>query len=425
MKFHKRGLLLIAMMMMAGVAFAQTWTQTSAQQMEWFSVASSADGTKLVAAAVSSGSNYDTCAIFTSTNSGAVWTQMPFPTNNNWVHVASSADGSKLVAAASADSARFPIYLSTNSGATWSSNNAPPSADWWYSVASSADGTKLVAVGRLDSPSRGVVYSSADSGNTWTSNNLPVVPSSWLSVASSADGNKLVVASYYGQICTTTNAGATWQQANNAPSTGNYGAFVASSADGSKLVAAVSRYQDSVFTGSIYTSTNSGMTWNSNNVPNISEWYSVASSADGAKLVAVGSSISPGGGVVCVSTNGGLTWTEAMQEYLTVILSADGNRLFALRGGETGAGGGMYMAESSGIDAAYWPPSAILDLIPSPTNLMLAWVVPSTNFMLQTSADLVSWSDVTNPPALNLTNLQNQVTLPLSGSSGFFRLKTP
>jgi hypothetical protein len=32
---------------------------------------------------------------------------------------------------------------------------------------------------------------------------------------------------------------------------------------------------------------------------------------------------------------------------------------------------------------------------------------------------------VTNPPVLNLTNLQNQVTLPLSGGSGFYRLKTP
>ena len=51
--------------------------------------------------------------------------------------------------------------------------------------------------------------------------------------------------------------------------------------------------------------------------------------------------------------------------------------------------------------------------------------MPSTNFVLQQSADLLSWTDVTNPPVLNLTNLQNQVTLPPSGSSGFYRLKTP
>jgi hypothetical protein len=33
--------------------------------------------------------------------------------------------------------------------------------------------------------------------------------------------------------------------------------------------------------------------------------------------------------------------------------------------------------------------------------------------------------DVTNVPVLNLTNLQNQVTLPLSADSSFYRLKTP
>jgi hypothetical protein len=32
---------------------------------------------------------------------------------------------------------------------------------------------------------------------------------------------------------------------------------------------------------------------------------------------------------------------------------------------------------------------------------------------------------VTNPPVLNLTNLQNEVTLPMAAGSGFYRLKTP
>jgi len=45
--------------------------------------------------------------------------------------------------------------------------------------------------------------------------------------------------------------------------------------------------------------------------------------------------------------------------------------------------------------------------------------------VLQQSSDLTSWADVTNPPALNLTNLQNQVTLPPSNRTGFYRLKTP
>jgi hypothetical protein len=66
-----------------------------------------------------------------------------------------------------------------------------------------------------------------------------------------------------------------------------------------------------------------------------------------------------------------------------------------------------------------------LNLTPMNTNLSLSWIIPSTNFVVQQSADFVGWSDVTNVPVLNLTNLQNQVTLPLSASNAFFRLKTP
>jgi len=55
------------------------------------------------------------------------------------------------------------------------------------------------------------------------------------------------------------------------------------------------------------------------------------------------------------------------------------------------------------------------------------WIVPSTNFVLQQNLDLTTtnWTDVTNPPALNLTNLQNEVILTPTNNSAFYRLKTP
>src|SRR5208282_1885180 len=77
-------------------AFAQTWTPTSAPTNIWFSVASSADGSKIVAV-----SYYD--GIYASTNSGMTWAQTSAPTNEIWSSVASSADGNKLVAAACND----------------------------------------------------------------------------------------------------------------------------------------------------------------------------------------------------------------------------------------------------------------------------------------------------------------------------------
>src|SRR6185295_2716107 len=68
---------------------------------------------------------------------GADWTV--HESNQAWFSVASSADGSKLVATVGGGQ----IYTSTDSGVTWI---ARESLRQWYSVASSADGSKLVAV---------------------------------------------------------------------------------------------------------------------------------------------------------------------------------------------------------------------------------------------------------------------------------------
>jgi hypothetical protein len=53
--------------------------------------------------------------------------------------------------------------------------------------------------------------------------------------------------------------------------------------------------------------------------------------------------------------------------------------------------------------------------------------VPSTNFVLQQNLDLTgtNWVTLTNTPALNLANLQNQITLPPSSGSSFYRLAVP
>jgi hypothetical protein len=141
------------------------------------------------------------------------------------------------------------------------------------------------------------------------------------------------------------------------------------SADGTRVVAVNWANGNIASVSSIYTSTNSGATWQTNNAPN-QTWQSVISSADGGKLVAA-----------------------------------------------VGYGGGIYTSQTT--------PSPRLNLTPATTNLTLAWTVPSTNFVMQQSADLTSWTDATNPPILNLTNLQNEVTLPMPAGSGFYRLKTP
>jgi hypothetical protein len=72
-------------------------------------VASSADGTKLVAVA----GLFTTGQIYTSTDSGLTWT--PRDSIRRWCGVASSADGTKLV------SVEFGGQIYTSTGFTWNS----------------------------------------------------------------------------------------------------------------------------------------------------------------------------------------------------------------------------------------------------------------------------------------------------------------
>ena len=229
-----------------------------------------------------------------SGNGAIVWTQSSGSPVGDWQAVASSSDGTRLVAVDSRT-----IYTSGDSGATWS---IPPSSpmDNWTSVASSADGTRLIAVGMEQGPALmsdgswkyGYVYTSSDSGATWAQTGTQ---GSWTGVASSADGTKLVAVSSDGDIYASTDSGATWTDRTNSPR----GPFLlwsslASSADGTKLVAAGSSEGVTDWPlGYICTSWDSGATWTQRGT--LQSWQSLASSADGAKLIAVaGDRVDPG-----------------------------------------------------------------------------------------------------------------------------------
>ena len=390
-------------------AFAQSWTQTASPSFTWFSVASSADGSKLAGASYMDGP-HPGGSIYLSTNFGVGWNHTSAP-SNAWVSIASSADGTKLAAV----SRPGPIFTSTNSGLTWISNGAPNIN--WYFIASSADGATLLATADerpLLPTAIGAVYTSTNSGLTWVSNSLPVSVPYWFATAISADGARMVVSSQYGHICLSTNSGATWQASASVPKL--VWESLASSADGRKLVV-VSQLQAPVSGGSIFTSSDGGATWISNNAPNL-RWYGVASSADGNTLLASGYSSSTG---YCLyfSTNAGEVWNQgaAGLPFGTISMSADGCR-------SAGVFGGGISGSSGQIYTSYSTPSPVLHLS-APPNLNLSWTIPSTNFVLQQSSDLANWSTVTNPPALNLVNLQNQVAPPLSASNAFFRLMNP
>jgi hypothetical protein len=148
----------------------------------------------------------------------------------------------------------------------------------------------------------------------------------------------------------------------------------------------------------------------------------VKASADGLKLVAsalVGSQ----SGLTYNSTNGGATWEQDSTQtnaFHILASSADGNKLAAMSDPAPlviGAVGGIYIAHLT--------PSPQLNLSVLGASHMLSWIIPSTNLVLQQSSDLMSWVDITNTPTLNLTDLQNEVDLTPTNSSGFYRLAIP
>ena len=409
MKAIKTLLPVLASLIVAEGAFAQTWTQTSAPTNYWSCVAGSADGTKLVAAIDDGYTGMNN--IYTSTNSGTTWMLTSAPTNYSWDAVASSADGNKLVVAAFSSvktGSKGAIFVSTNSGTTWALTSAA-TTNYWISVASSADGNKWAAV------SDGGIYTTTNLGATWT-HQTSAPNFGWGSIISSPDGTRLLVQTS-AHIYRSTDSGATWTPTTLPIPTWlgvSSQPVIASSADGTKLVATFNTDQN--FNACpIFISTNLGTTWSATSTLS-NHWTCVASSADGTKFVAAAVN-SQNIGPIYTSTNSGATWTSNTvpnQYWTCVAFSADGNKLVAVSG--------RYILGQ--IFTTSFTPNPSINITRSSSNLGLSWLVPSTNFVLQQSADLASWSNVTNLPLLNLTNLQNQVALPPSGSSGFYRLKT-
>ena len=372
-------------MLVAHFARGQTWTLTSANtNLNWSSVASSADGTKLAATA---------SGICLSTNSGAEWTTSSAPVEA-WSSIASSADGTRLIAADGS------VYLSTNSGATWASLTTPPVGNPLPGnlVASSADGSKLMAA-----QATGYISISTNSGETWfIGTNLT---RAWSDIACSADGSKMaaIVNGDGSQVFVSTNCGLIWHPAPLI--IGQPHAVIAWTADASKLIVVTS--------GFFYVSTNCGMAWclTNNNAP---FGTAIACSANGSTLATVAYN-----DLFDTSTNFGVSWITndvPAEDWISFASSADGNELLAASApiGGTGPRGGIWILQT--------PPSPQLNDSLSNGSLNISWIVPSTNMVLEQSPDLINWTPLTNTPSLNYANLQEQLAIAPTNGSSYFRL---
>ncbi len=166
---------------------------------------------------------------------------------------------------------------------------------------------------------------------TWLPTSAPVT--NWQAVAMTADGSKLAAVVNGGSVYVSTNSGVTWEASAVTNSSWH---TVACSADGGLLVVAG---------GPIYVSTNWGATWVTSNTPTTLYIPSVAVSADGTKLTAV--QYCPGytcESAIYTSTNCGATWVQtaapAYTPWRAVACSAEGRQILAVERGEYIAGAG-------------------------------------------------------------------------------------
>jgi hypothetical protein len=334
--------------------------------------------------------NYSTNGhIYISGDGGTNWTLTQAPAQP-WSTVSSSADGTKIFALNGELFGR--LYSSTNSGSTWALDARAP---YGASIAVSGDGEKLAIATGSDS-----IGFSTNHGGLWTNRTTGLYD--MFRVVSSADGAMFSAANNAGKFTLSTNGGFTWSPA---MIQGGEAISLDASADLRNLVAVLSWFSRLWVT----TSTNMGQTWRSNALPTAT-WSAATTSADGTRFVAVAMS-----GLIYSSTNAGATWISNNAPALhwkAVSSSADGHTVFAA-------------ATNGGIWALRTTPEPELKIASFEDSLNLSWVVPSASFVLQHASALAAdgWTSVTNAPVLIISNLSNEIILPVNAAAGFYRLK--
>jgi hypothetical protein len=148
--------------------------------------------------------------IWISDNSGVTWTEdTSVGVSKNWQCITSSADGTNLAAGTSNNN----IWISVNSGVTWTEVTSTGAVKDWTGITISADGTKLAAVSTVTGATSGNIWISDNSGATWSEKTFGF--HRWTSITSDASGEKLAASEYNafdntGRIWTSSNYGETW-----------------------------------------------------------------------------------------------------------------------------------------------------------------------------------------------------------------------
>ena len=293
---------------------------------KWTAITSSANGDKLAAIVV--GGN-----IWTSSNSGATWTEdTSVNAKKNWVSITSSTDGTKLAAVVFGGG---KIWTSSDSGATWTEDTSVGATKDWGAITSWNNGNNLAAT-ETTTNYGGNIWTSNDSGATWTEDTSIGATKNWNGITSSADGTKLAAVVFGGNIWTFNDEGKKWTKDSSVGMKKNW-SCITSWNNGKNLVA-------SDDDGNIYRSIDNGNNWIQTDfigwasvkrrleeeagiVPNVV--MGITSSKQGKLALCVQN------GNIWTSNDKGNTWNEHVfgfgyQDWSDITFSSDGTKLAAV-----------------------------------------------------------------------------------------------
>jgi hypothetical protein len=397
-------------------AVAESWIQVPLVGTNFDSVSCSADGAVVLISEFTKATNApaDAGTLFVSTNSGRDWysPSLTVAPSNYFGPTAVSADGSRMYVGtgdggASSSGNRGPIWYSVDFGKSW--NLTSISGVRWQSIACSGDGMTVFAAGSPGVPtgSVGGAYVSHDGGVTWTSNGIPQKISK---AAASADGHVLIggAGNLANFVYVSSDDGVTWAQA-NVPSA--FWWALSCSWDGRRQIAMPIQ---NVYPCLSY---DQGSTWfQETNTLKYLFWYSVASARDFSRLVAVARDSSGPDGSLYTSSDSGITWVSNSLPVVTwtvVACSADRDVMFAV------GRQGVWMSRTN-------TPKRIEALL-NGQSLTLSWTIPSNDAVLQERVDLLgaSWTNSSSLVTTDVSKLQKTVTIPLTEGQKYFRLVSP
>ncbi len=276
-----------------------TWQPTSSPNVN-FTTVSCSDSGAVIAACVENG------YIYVSSDSGLTWTQCTAAGSRAWRSIVVSGDGTLIAAG---DTTGY-IYVSINVGVSWDAKTAAGSR-YWFALASSADGSRLVA----GVTSGGYIYTSSDYGATWTERTAAGARS-WSGLWSSSSGSYIIAVTDGGYIYTSSDYGATWTERTAAGVRSWWS--VSASDNAQKIVASVA------WGGSVYTSADSGTTWSASPSTDVLGSHAVAISSDGSTMLVANGSL-------WSSEDSGSTWLEqgAFSDCYEFAASTDLDYLYA------------------------------------------------------------------------------------------------